>query len=774
MPNIIYTATLDFTDNGTFNTGWRIKQGDFGDSQLNLTLTNNGENVFDSSIVPQIVFRRADGCSVISNMESGGQYSGYYKYTFVGNELAVPGNCVVDVKFVDSNSRLSTATCRFEVIEDTIGYDPTGASTYNNPVSALAEMALSTAQQAEAWAVGTKNGSPVSSGDPTYNNNAKYYAESISGIVQDVEDLQSDFALESAARASADAALGTRIDQIVAPSGEAPSAAEVTDARIGNDGITYSSLGTATRSQFNDSNNAIGNISDAFISGGDYEVAGVDYVGIRLHPSTGVVKTDVPAARTKVFRINPGASIIAEIDYESHSANRFGISLSNKPVPQNNDETVVVQLGNTVVSSDQSKTFVNSNNYKYCYIYYWTASGGAAYEGNSAYTKLFEKSTIKEEIYALKSPSTIISDFYKGTIGADETYDETALNRASSAVYATKGGCAILNFMESKGYQYNIRVWDANRQSKGLLYNDWTTERKKTIDYPYFAVIVRKSTNGDISDDDRKSIYMGVYTSIGYSSVSKYNGMRISILGDSISTYGDDSQASGSDPRYAPEGCITTYPGNRIRYPSLGVLEVQGTYWYRAIERLGMVLGINESWAGSRVSWDGSTESTDVGANKHMASQTRINHLGENGSPNIILINGGTNDFNARVTIGDVDYTNPIDLTTEQIANLPVNTFANAYRTMLIRIMKTYPDAKIICMTPSFTKAAGRSLLEYDSYCETIKEVCDMLGVYVVDTRLNGISIFDLDSYLADNVHYNYSGMVLVADLLTKALLFKA
>lgn len=42
------------------------------------------------------------------------------------------------------------------------------------------------------------------------------------------------------------------IAELVAPSGEAPSAAEVTDARIGADGTTYTSLGLANRTQFTD------------------------------------------------------------------------------------------------------------------------------------------------------------------------------------------------------------------------------------------------------------------------------------------------------------------------------------------------------------------------------------------------------------------------------------------------------------------------------------------------------------------------------------------
>lgn len=56
------------------------------------------------------------------------------------------------------------------------------------------------------------------------------------------------------------AATEARIDNIIA--GPAPSAQEVTDARRGADGVTYSSLGTSIRSQVTDLKSAINDIAD--------------------------------------------------------------------------------------------------------------------------------------------------------------------------------------------------------------------------------------------------------------------------------------------------------------------------------------------------------------------------------------------------------------------------------------------------------------------------------------------------------------------------------
>jgi len=169
-----------------------------------------------------------------------------------------------------------------------------------------------------------------------------------------------------------------------------------------------------------------------------------------------------------------------------------------------------------------------------------------------------------------------------------------------------------------------------------------------------------------------------------------YAGKKVSILGDSISTF---------------EGY--TYAGNRCRYPQNNLLiDVNDTYWMRVINSLGLVLGINESWAGSRVTWDGTTESTDIGVNKCLSSAARIGHLNDNGIPDMIFVHAGTNDLINSVSLGAFETTNPASFTDSAIATLDVTTFASAYRVMLIRLLKWYCASKVVVLLPNYVNSA--------------------------------------------------------------------
>lgn len=174
MADAIYTVVLDLTDDGCIETGWRLKQGDSGLSKIVAKVVNNGVDAFDPSATPEIAFKRADGNSVLSTMTAN---NGYYEYTFVGNEISVAGRVVMDVTFTDSESRISTCSARFEVVENPAGYDPEGAHTYDNPVSQLVALATEDALIAEGFAVGQQRGQDVPESSPYYHNNAKYYSD---------------------------------------------------------------------------------------------------------------------------------------------------------------------------------------------------------------------------------------------------------------------------------------------------------------------------------------------------------------------------------------------------------------------------------------------------------------------------------------------------------------------------------------------------------------------------------------------------------------------
>lgn len=105
----------------------------------------------------------------------------------------------------------------------------------------------------------------ISESDLVYANQVLNQLQSVAAVNQQVQQNKSNIAAETAARqtadntlqgninaeastrATADASLQSQIDQLVAPSGEAPSAAEVMNARIGADGVTYPTLGDAIR-----------------------------------------------------------------------------------------------------------------------------------------------------------------------------------------------------------------------------------------------------------------------------------------------------------------------------------------------------------------------------------------------------------------------------------------------------------------------------------------------------------------------------------------------
>ena len=208
--------------------------------------------------------------------------------------------------------------------------------------------------------------------------------------------------------------------------------------------------------------------------------------------------------------------------------------------------------------------------------------------------------------------------------------------------------------------------------------------------------------------------------------VTSLEGLKVSILGDSISTF----YAAGSEMNSYYSGT------NQFYYPiySATVKTVDLTWWYKLIKNNKMELGINNSWSGSCAYGTSSSAGQTDG---------RIDTIDENGMPDIVIIYLGTNDCASGFTTAQ---------------------FIGAINTMVEKIRKIgNPDIFITTLGYSnYTgmKYSDASRVEYNEAIRNLAAEKDCgivpLDEYIVDNSY----MF----YLGDFLHYNAKG----ADLLSK------
>ena len=228
----------------------------------------------------------------------------------------------------------------------------------------------------------------------------------------------------------------------------------------------------------------------------------------------------------------------------------------------------------------------------------------------------------------------------------------------------------------------------------------------------------------------------------------------ISILGDSISTFA---------------GYIPTADGfNRehlARYPQDNLLtDVNETWWMQVIDGLDAKLGINDSWRGATFSGAVPVTSGDTGENAALSNLHRIQNLGSNGTPDVIVVYGGTNDLAHVAKIGTFDpETAPVnvDLTTTKWDNL-----ADGFLHTILRIRFYYPNAQLVVLLPTYTASyyTDEKLAQGNA---VMAAICEHYGVAYTDLRMSGVTA-DL---LPDGIHPGEEGMDLITDAVLDTLL---
>ena len=182
-------------------------------------------------------------------------------------------------------------------------------------------------------------------------------------------------------------------------------------------------------------------------------------------------------------------------------------------------------------------------------------------------------------------------------------------------------------------------------------------------------------------------------------------GKKISILGDSISTFMNESCGD------AAQTTNSTITNNRCFYvEGTNGVGLHDTWWMQVIEELGGEILVNNSFSGSTIYKPNDTNAPDAQCYKDRCVNLHDN-TGDNAGekPDIIIVFVGTNDFAySRPTIGTyegIDFDEIIIETDSGFEYAEPTTSCEAYTIMLHKITHTYPDAEVYCfnLNPRYT-----------------------------------------------------------------------
>ena len=182
--------------------------------------------------------------------------------------------------------------------------------------------------------------------------------------------------------------------------------------------------------------------------------------------------------------------------------------------------------------------------------------------------------------------------------------------------------------------------------------------------------------------------------------VCAQNRPRVSVLGDSYSTF----------QGYIPEGNEAWYytPVDTSR---TDVDNVTQTWWWQVINQAGCLIEKNDSYSGATVSYHGYN-------NEDYSPRSFITRLPRLGSPDLILIFGGTNDDWAGAELGEYQYDN---FTHDDLYN-----YRPALADLLQQAKQRYPNVKIIFIINSELRK---------EIVESTKVICSHYGIPYIELK---------------------------------------
>lgn len=396
-------------------------------------------------------------------------------------------------------------------------------------------------------------------------------------------------------------------------------------------------------------------------------------------------------------------------------------------------------------------------------------------EGDIAINVTVPNNTLLAVVYAYKNESPI-----KHLL--DATFEDNIVNFNADGTFDS----VILSFKKEDGSEFSadeleiFTIIDSGLQSQLSKLK----EQQQQLNRDLYAVNMESSTDGNPADlsfaDEQGNVlaeFKNGHVMTKHFDSSKINstekptkGKIISVLADSISTY----KGWLPSDREGYEGATyATY------YPTGDVTSVNDMWWKIVADELGLEIGSICAWSGSRLIGDAtSTESAECAA-----SDKRIEDLGINGTPNIIISFIGINDMQKQYNTELGDLTSK-DLWPE---NTAVTTISQGYGLMLSKILKKYPLAKVFCCTLFANASTDGNVARDDDgvyptknanglYLEDInakiRELAIGYGARLIELSCCGIHWGNISSVTVDGVtHPKAVGQKMIAEMIKNEIL---
>lgn len=168
----------------------RVSQYDEGSRTLTFVLYNGIQKFTTLGLSAEIRGTKPDGLGFAYGSEEGVTYAAGVVTCDIKQQMAiVAGEVNCELILMSGDEVLGTANFILDVEKAALNND-TDISSSELP--AIIALASEQEENAEAWAVGTKDGTPVSSDAPQYENNAKYYAEQASSAESAAEEAEAE------------------------------------------------------------------------------------------------------------------------------------------------------------------------------------------------------------------------------------------------------------------------------------------------------------------------------------------------------------------------------------------------------------------------------------------------------------------------------------------------------------------------------------------------------------------------------------------------------